>query len=219
MSRRHTVFGCSLLLMFVTVAQNAVAQTPAMSPAARAYLDAALDTLESAVIRRDTVSWRSVRDSAFTLAAGAQTTRDTYSAIAWALQRGNKHGFLQAARPGAVHTIVASNIGYVHVPSWSGAGAALADSLQSAITAMAAANVCGWIVDVRGNGGGSMWPMLAGIGPLLGDTIVGAFGSGEDADRWFYKDGLSGILHANGKLDTISRATTASGSLTVRIWC
>ena len=33
----------------------------------------------------------------------------------------------------------------------------------------------GWIVDLRGNGGGNMWPMLAGIGPILGEGIAGYF--------------------------------------------
>src|SRR5690348_5042975 len=28
----------------------------------------------------------------------------------------------------------------------------------------------GWVVDLRGNVGGNMWPMLAGIGPLLGEN-------------------------------------------------
>src|SRR4051812_15802719 len=34
---------------------------------------------------------------------------------------------------------------------------------------------CGWIVDIRGNRGGSMWPMLAGVGPILGEGLVGEF--------------------------------------------
>jgi C-terminal processing protease CtpA/Prc len=31
----------------------------------------------------------------------------------------------------------------------------------------------GWIVDLRGNGGGNMWPMIAGVGPVLGEGIIG----------------------------------------------
>ena len=34
---------------------------------------------------------------------------------------------------------------------------------------------CGWIIDLRGNGGGNMYPMLAGLKPFLGDTVLGAF--------------------------------------------
>jgi hypothetical protein len=33
----------------------------------------------------------------------------------------------------------------------------------------------GWIVDLRGNSGGDMWPMVAGLGPIIGDGVLGAF--------------------------------------------
>jgi hypothetical protein len=186
---------------------------PKMSGAARAYLSTALDTLQAIVLRADTISWGTVRDSAFTIADGAMTPSDTHAAIAWALRRVNKHSFLQATRPGAVSKVVDDRFGYVHVPQWSGGSTSLADSLQTAVRTLDGAPVCGWIVDVRGNGGGNMWPMLAGIGPLLGDTLEGAFGVGAEADRWFYKDGVSGILHAGGKLDTLSRATVSATHL------
>jgi len=35
-------------------------------------------------------------------------------------------------------------------------------------------DLIGWIVDLRGNGGGNMWPMLAGVGPVLGEGVVGS---------------------------------------------
>nr|WP_308801701.1 S41 family peptidase [Streptomyces polyasparticus] len=34
---------------------------------------------------------------------------------------------------------------------------------------------CGWAIDPRRNRGGNMWPMLAVVGPILGDGDVGAF--------------------------------------------
>jgi C-terminal processing protease CtpA/Prc len=209
MSRLTYAF-TSFALLSAPVAQLAAqAPAPAMSAGARAYLASALDSLQQVVLRSDTIAWRTVRDSALVIAAGAQKPSDTYAAIAWALRRANKHSFLQAPRPGAVSQVVDGRIGYVHVPQWSGGSASLADSLQTAIRALDSARVCGWIVDVRANGGGNMWPMLAGIGPLLGDTLVGAFNAGPKADRWFYKNGLAGMLTASGSLDTISRATVA----------
>jgi carboxyl-terminal processing protease len=50
---------------------------------------------------------------------------------------------------------------------------AFATKVQSTIATLAANRPCGWIVDLRGNGGGNIWPMLAGIGPLLGEGSVG----------------------------------------------
>lgn len=51
--------------------------------------------------------------------------------------------------------------------------------------------------------------MLAGVGPLLGDTVIGRFESGPDAQRWLYRRGMSGLLHANGTVDTITQVTVA----------
>lgn len=33
----------------------------------------------------------------------------------------------------------------------------------------------GWIIDFRNNFGGNMWPMIAGLGPLLGNGVLGNF--------------------------------------------
>jgi C-terminal processing protease CtpA/Prc len=50
-----------------------------------------------------------------------------------------------------------------------------------------------WIVDLRFNSGGNMWPMLAGVGPLLNGNRVGAFvREGEDAVNWEYSEGRAG---------------------------
>lgn len=200
----------SLLLSSLLVCPiiGATAQaTPAMSPAASAYLGAALDTIRAVTLRADTVSWRVIRDSAFFFAAGASKESDTYAGIAWALHRANKHSFLQATRPGVASELLAGGIGYLHVPQRGGAAVALADSLHAAVTTFVAAGACGWIVDLRDNGGGNMWPMLAGIGPLLGDSLVGSFGSGLSTEGWYYASGISGIRHQNGAIDTVSKVT------------
>ena len=178
-----------------------------MSPEARAYLTAALDTIQAVTLGRDTVPWPLIRDSALYYAYGAREPSDTYGAIHWALDRANKHSFLQAVRPGAVSELIEGRSGYVRVPQRGGAAVALADSLHSAVRTLDAEGVCGWIVDLRGNGGGNMWPMLAGIGPLLGDSIVGYFGAGPDADAWYYRRGTSAVVHRDGAVDTASQVT------------
>ncbi|MEG0192676.1 MAG: S41 family peptidase [Stenotrophomonas sp.] len=50
-------------------------------------------------------------------------------------------------------------------------------------------NRCGWIVDLRGNTGGNMWPMLVGAAPLLRTTAnddedLGSFATAEGAQGW-----------------------------------
>jgi hypothetical protein len=180
-----------------------------MSADALAYLQTALDSIERTVSREDGVQWATVRDSAVLLADGAQRPYDTYPAIHWALRRTNKHSFLQVPTPGVVSSLMASGVGYIHVPQRGGAAIALADSLHDAVRALQEGGACAWIVDLRANGGGNMWPMLAGIGPLLGDTIVGSFGGRPSSPRWYYKDGISGTLDSVGKLDTAGRVTVS----------
>ena len=178
-----------------------------VSAESRTYLMAALDTIAAVTLGRDTMPWSLIRDSAFHYAAGARRPSDTYGAIDWALRRANKHSFLQARRPGAVSELIDSRYGYIHIPQRGGAATALADSLHDAVRTLHSAGACGWIVDLRGNGGGNMWPMVAGIGPLLGDSIVGYFGTAPDAHAWFYRHGVSGILRPGGAIDTASRVS------------
>ncbi|MCC6372028.1 MAG: S41 family peptidase [Bacteroidia bacterium] len=45
--------------------------------------------------------------------------------------------------------------------------------IRAAVIAAAKQNPKGWIIDLRYNGGGNMNPMMAGIGPLVGDGLVG----------------------------------------------
>jgi C-terminal processing protease CtpA/Prc len=40
-----------------------------------------------------------------------------------------------------------------------------------------ASSSCGWVVDLRPNTGGNMWPMLAGLKPFLGTAGLGTFES------------------------------------------
>jgi len=49
------------------------------------------------------------------------------------------------------------------------------DELHDVSARLEAAHPTGWIIDLRGNGGGNMWPMLAGIGFVLGDGPAGSF--------------------------------------------
>jgi C-terminal processing protease CtpA/Prc len=50
---------------------------------------------------------------------------------------------------------------------------AYATKVQSVIADLVSKKPCGWIVDLRGNGGGNIWAMLAGVGPILGEGELG----------------------------------------------
>src|SRR5262249_44507264 len=52
---------------------------------------------------------------------------------------------------------------------------------------------CGWIVDLRGNGGGNQWAMMAGLGPILGEGESGGSLQGDGGKGiWYYENGKAG---------------------------
>lgn len=85
-------------------------------------------------------------------------------------------------------------IGYIYVPGYDNNTNSLSQSdfaqvIQSNLAGLASQGVRGWIVDLRGNSGGNMWPMIAGLGPLMTGPKVGAWTKSDDATDWMYQDG------------------------------
>jgi hypothetical protein len=179
-----------------------------VSPA-RAHLDEVLGIMQANSIHRLTIDWKSFRASVLAEAAGAQAIAEAYPAIRTALRLlGDGHTiYYPAAGPliwvsnrtcsaAAVTTpALPATIGYVRVSWFSGNAAqatAFANGIQDQIRAKDRADLAGWIVDLRGNGGGNMWPMLAGIGPILGEGVAGHFVDPSGAvSNWGYRDGES----------------------------
>jgi len=61
--------------------------------------------------------------------------------------------------------------------------------------------ITGWVVDLRHNTGGNMWPMLAGLNALIDDGTVGYFiYPTSKRERWISKNGR--IALPKGKVDT-----------------
>jgi carboxyl-terminal processing protease len=78
-----------------------------------------------------------------------------------------------------------------------------AETLYLLAASLAREHPAGWVIDLRGNGGGNMYPMLAGIGFLLGEGRLGTFispggfspGSLAGAEHdWYYRDGAAGVI-------------------------
>jgi carboxyl-terminal processing protease len=108
---------------------------------------------------------------------------------------------------GHIVTAQGRNFGYVVLPRCSAKdndGLLLyAADVRRLLTDLSAQNAKGWIVDLRGNTGGNMWPMLTGIGPILGDGPVGSFVAADGNVTWFYQDGKTGTRNPAG-LETVS---------------
>jgi carboxyl-terminal processing protease len=108
---------------------------------------------------------------------------------------------------GHVVTAQGKKFGYVVLPRCSAKdndGLLLyAADVRRILADLETQNPGGWIVDLRGNTGGNMWPMLTGIGPILGDGAVGSFVAAAGNVTWFYKDGETGTRNPAG-LETVS---------------
>jgi carboxyl-terminal processing protease len=108
---------------------------------------------------------------------------------------------------GHLDTVQGRTIGYVVLPRCSAKdndGLLLyAADVRRILTGLSAQNPQAWIVDMRGNTGGNMWPMLTGIGPILGEGVVGSFASADGNIPWFYQDGKTGTRSTAG-LESVS---------------
>src|SRR5690606_30832384 len=81
-----------------------------------------------------------------------------------------------AVRPPVVK-LLDGGVGYVLLPGFvgqdEGEGRSFSRQIMDARDGIAARASRGWIVDLRRNSGGNMWPMLAALQPLLGDGPIG----------------------------------------------
>jgi carboxyl-terminal processing protease len=193
MSCRHGL----VLAIFATFAWNpsgGIAQDArGMAPEAREYLEYALRIMESDALNRHKVDWAEVRAIAYRQAAAAQYPRDTYRAIADALAalQDNHSRFIppRSELPEMLRTVLPASgrepegrrlgerVAYIAIPGFSGPGTA--SRILQILFELDGPEVCGWIVDLRGNTGGNMWPMLQGLSPILGDEVPGYFVTGE----------------------------------------
>lgn len=68
-----------------------------------------------------------------------------------------------------------------------------ADKLHRLTVDLQAQKPDSWIIDLRGNLGGNMWPMLAGIGLVVGEGDLGSFQSPDgNNESWYYRAGKAG---------------------------
>ena len=69
---------------------------------------------------------------------------------------------------------------------------AYADTINKAIQFLSNSNIKGWVIDLRMNLGGNMHPMIAGLGPLFDNELLGQFVDvNGKKDSWSYKKGYS----------------------------
>ncbi|RZK68238.1 MAG: hypothetical protein EOO95_00310 [Pedobacter sp.] len=195
-------------------------------------------------IYADSIDWKSLDTDLQTLAKGLKTLEDAQVLNKYVLQAlkkaGDNHSFIQnkvavqnyasntstQAKP--VAKILENGIGYISVPAFGSVNKELGEEFASTIQALikkldTANKIAGWIVDLRGNGGGNMYPMISGLGPLLDVGNLGYFVKGKTKHPWKNtKNGMGvsvkapyTIANKNNKIAVlIGRGTGSSGEMT-----
>jgi hypothetical protein len=205
-----------------------------LSAEANAYLEEALNIMEENSINKYNFDWDELRSLAFIAAGGAIKPRDTHAAISFMLGKlGDGHSSfvkpsvanrykeeLHLDNTEPIGKLIDEKFGYILIPGFSGGFNDLdniandfATEIQKLIQEIDQENPCAWIVDLRENEGGNMWPMLAGIGPILGEGCVGSFVDPDgEKTQWCYEDGVAyegGEIAA--KVNGIAYETTEKG--------
>lgn len=166
------------------------------APDAEAELAAAIAILKTHHLNRDKADWPAVEAEARRMLGDKTKPTDAYPAIRYVIaQLGEKHTFLASAdyakaqmtdkaagnaRPPDIHTpegyLLAGGIGLITLKFHHGSPAddiAYAKAGRDVLARFARAHVCRYVVDLRGNGGGNIYPMINGLQALLGPEPYG----------------------------------------------
>lgn len=180
-----------LLLLSVSVVGEPTSE-------ARGYLDTALDLLQEHSVESAKADWPRLRGEAHRATANARTPSDTHAAIRQVISAlGNRHTGL-LTMPGGGPSVrevpggrMIGSTAYLKLPRTSSKdGETYVNSGRHLLRDLISAHPSSWVVDLRGNSGGDMHPMLTVVAPLLGEGKTGSFvrPDGTETD-WGVRDG------------------------------
>ncbi|WP_449439415.1 S41 family peptidase [Pedobacter steynii] len=195
-----------------------VSQNTPASESVTAYVNDFIRIVKQNSLFTDSLNWPLIEKEVVTFSAGLNRVDEARPIVDYIIGKlkavGDNHSFIQnkvtaerytkensnSAKPEA--KLISGNIGYVSVPGFgttnSDVSVRFATDIQNMIRKLDTENqIRGWIVDLRNNTGGNMYPMIAGLGPLIGESTLGYFikkvDNKEAKNTWFYKNGGSGI--------------------------
>lgn len=190
------------LLIFTACSKK---ETYKLAPEVKEYLDEVITILEHNSVNKYNIEWHVFRKEIYTHARQAKTIEETYPTINFAIKKLNdKHSYFAPNKisekeieekelPVLNDEIVPDSIGYIRIPFCIGGEQTIQTYIQNItnkIIKQDSPKIKGWIVDLRGNFGGNMWPMLTAIGPILGNGKIGYFINAEkESSAWKYENG------------------------------
>lgn len=159
-------------------------------PNPRTYFEKAILLIKEHSIHREHVDWATFEENCAATIDTATSIEGTYTSIKAALRATDWHSFfvtperarqefkMSSDAPEIRSEVMMECLGYLEIPSFSGnekAAEKFISNIQKAIKQLDAQELKGWIIDLRTNEGGNMWPMLAGLSPLLDTDTLGYF--------------------------------------------
>jgi Peptidase family S41 len=169
-----------------SVPPSVLSPTPApsqMSAEAREYLEFALSKIRTHDFYAREADWPSLELGAYLRASGAADSSDVYPAILWVLRSlGDGHGFVIPSDQlddleGFFHrsvqvpsTRVVGEVAVLRLPGFGRAPQTRAAHQYVAAAWRALRTTtpsCGWVLDLRNNIGGDMYPMLGAVASFL----------------------------------------------------
>jgi carboxyl-terminal processing protease len=241
-SRIRSSLPLAFALLVVAAVGGTIAATPSLErrglldvpPSPQRYADMAVDLMVDG-LQADPARVAEVRAEVDAQAARARTYAGTYPALSGAAKElGGEHSSLlgpvdaaalfgdsppvsAAAEPRPTVT-TADGITTIVVPALLGGDDAsrqrYVDAGARGLVAAAPTTTRGWIVDLRGNHGGDIWPMLAALSPLLDEGRVMSF---EYADRSEPVTVAGGAVAQGGEVMATSDAGRVPAGLPIAV--
>ncbi|CAM3879215.1 MULTISPECIES: S41 family peptidase [Flavobacterium] len=198
---KNYIYLLILLIFTACTKKNAIKLVPEV----KEYLDEVITILEHNSVNKYNIEWYAFKNEVYTHASKAKTIEEAYPSITFAISKLNdKHSYFapnitseieveKKELPILKDEIVPNSIGYIRIPFCIGDEQTIQTYIQNItnkIKTQDSPMIKGWIVDLRGNFGGNMWPMLTAIGPILGNGKIGYFINAENkSSTWKYENG------------------------------
>jgi carboxyl-terminal processing protease len=230
------LFSSLLLISFVVYSQSAEIKT---SKKTQKFIDKVSKIIKNNSLYSDSLNWKEIAAQIRALPMSGNDSIDHSLVIQFftkELRRaGDRHSFfltkgtisnlrdeLKPLPPTGLY--LGDRIGMIKVPPYMTfertQDVEFANAIRTEIKKLDTSyNIAGWVVDLRENMGGNMWPMLAGLNALIKDGTVGYFVSPKSKKKtpWVSrsKAGDYKIKNTNTKIAVlIDSITASSGEMT-----
>lgn len=191
-------------LFFLPYVIKAQSNSPVIVDSVKSYLDKSLLIIEANALNSKNVNWKELREYVYNKTSGAKRYEDILPIYPYIFEQiDDHHGSLKYKnktysrdRSDDVqvnNTIKAATkkysfvrsekigeeIGYILIPGNNDFRGQYMDSIsrdiKNAIAKINDKKIKGWIIDLRINTGGNMYPMIAGLTEFIGEGRVGGF--------------------------------------------